>query len=60
MEGFFRDHPLNKIPSDYDGMVTRYAGAGRVQTIKKQFSQNRLENLVFIILGRYPINKTQK
>jgi hypothetical protein len=40
------DHPLKKIPSDHDHLSTRYAGAGRVQTIKFFLSQNRKENLV--------------
>jgi hypothetical protein len=48
------DHPLKKIPSDHDLLVTMYAGAGRVQTKKKCLSQNRIENLVLIILGRFP------
>jgi hypothetical protein len=29
-------------------------------TIKFFLSQNRIENLVLIILGRFPIDKTQK
>jgi hypothetical protein len=41
-------------------MDTRYAGAGWVQAIKNFLSQNRIENLVLIIMGRFPINKTQK
>jgi hypothetical protein len=54
MEGFCRG-PSYKKTCDHDDMVTRYAGAGRVQTTKI-LSQNR----DFIILGRSPINKTQK
>jgi hypothetical protein len=54
------DHPLKKFPSNHDHLVTRYAGAGRVQTIKNIFSQNRIDNFVVIILDRFPINKTQK
>jgi hypothetical protein len=49
-----------KIPSDHGAMVTRYAGARRVQTITFFLSQNRIENLVLIILDRFSINKTQK
>jgi hypothetical protein len=30
------------------------------QTIKIFLSQNRIENLIFIILGRFSINKSQK
>jgi hypothetical protein len=41
-------------------MVTRYAGAGKAQAINIFLSQNRIENLVLIILGRFPINKTKK
>jgi hypothetical protein len=41
-------------------MNTRCAGAGWVQAIKIFLSQNRIENLVPIILSRFPINKTQK
>ena len=37
-------------------MVTRDAGAERLQTTRRFSSQNRIE----IILGRFPINKTQK
>jgi hypothetical protein len=48
-------YPLKKFPSDHDDMVTRDADAGRVLTIKKFLSQNRIENLVDIILGRFPI-----
>jgi hypothetical protein len=42
-------------------MVTRDAGAVRVkiQTMKIFLSQNQIENSVLIILGRFPINKTQ-
>jgi hypothetical protein len=29
------DHPLKKFPSDHGEMITKYAGAGRVQTKKK-------------------------
>jgi hypothetical protein len=39
---------------------TKYAGAGWVQAIKIFLSQNRIENLVLIILGRVLINNTQK
>jgi hypothetical protein len=53
-------YPLKKFPSDHSEMDTRYAGAGWVQAIKKNLSQNRIENLVLIILGRFQINKTQK
>ena len=53
------DHPHKKFPSEHSKMVTKYAGAGRVQTMKKFSSQNRIENLVVIILGRFPINETQ-
>jgi hypothetical protein len=49
-----------KSPSDHSEMDTKYAGAGWVQTIKSYLSQNRIENLVCIILGRFPIDKTQK
>ncbi len=38
----------------------KYAGAGRVQTIKKFSSHNHIENFALIILGRFPINKTLK
>jgi hypothetical protein len=31
------EHPLKKFPSDHDNMVTRDAGAGKVQTIKNFF-----------------------
>jgi hypothetical protein len=51
------DHPLKNFPSG--DMVTMYADARRVRTIIF-LSQKRIENLVFIILGRLPINKTQK
>ena len=40
-------------------MVTKFAVAGWVQTMKFFSSQNRIENLVVIILGRFPINETQ-
>jgi hypothetical protein len=40
-------------------MVIRDAGAG-ARTIKIILSQNRKEKLVFIILGRLLIKKTQK
>jgi hypothetical protein len=53
-------HPLKKIPCDHGDMVTRYADAGRVQTILKKISQNHKEILVLIILGSFSINKTQK
>jgi hypothetical protein len=35
----YGSHPLKKFPSDHGEMVTRNAGPGRVQTIKK-FSLN--------------------
>jgi len=38
---------------------SQYASAGRVKTIKKISSENHLVNFVVIILGRFPINKTQ-
>jgi hypothetical protein len=60
IDGFLLQPSSQKFPSDHGDMVTRYAIAGRVKTIKKNLSQNRIENLVFIILGRFPINKTQK
>jgi hypothetical protein len=50
---------LNKFPSDHGKKITKYAGAGRVQTIKFFSSQNHTEKLVLVILGRFPINKTQ-
>jgi hypothetical protein len=52
-------YPYKKFPSDHSKMVTKDAGAGRLQTIKKFLSQNHIENLVVIILGRFPINETQ-
>jgi hypothetical protein len=33
---------LKNNQSDHDHLVTRYAGAGRVQAIKKILSQNRI------------------
>ena len=56
----YASHPHKKFPSDHSKMVTKYAEAGRAQTMKKYSSQNRIENFVVIILGRFPINKTQK
>ena len=53
-------YSVKKIPCDHNEMVTKYADVGRAQTIKFFSSQNRIENLVLIILGRFPINKTQK
>jgi hypothetical protein len=55
----FRGYSLKKITSDRDDMVTRNARVRRVQNMKF-FFLNRIENLVLIILGRFPINKTQK
>jgi hypothetical protein len=52
----YDSYPLKKIPSDHGEMVTKYAGAGRVQTIKKISSLNRLEILVLIILGCFLIH----
>jgi hypothetical protein len=40
-------YPLNKFPSDHGKKITKYAGVGRVQTIKKFSSQNLLVKLVF-------------
>ncbi len=48
-----------KFPSDHGKMVTKYSGAGKIQTMKKISSQNHIENFVVIILGRFPINKTK-
>ena len=64
--GFFRlKHSLTiakhkKLHIEGFLVVTRDAGPGRVHTIKIIFTQNRIENLVYIILGRFPIYKTQK
>jgi hypothetical protein len=52
-------YPLNKFPSEHGKKITKYAGAGRVQTIKKFSSQNHFENFVVIILGGFLINETQ-
>jgi hypothetical protein len=60
MEDFRRGSSPKKFPSGHGDMVTGYARAGRLQAIKKFLSQNRTENLVLIIFGRFPINKTQK
>jgi hypothetical protein len=60
MKGFCWGPPLKKITSDHGDMVTSYAGAGRVQTIKYFLLQNRTENLNLTILGRFSINKTRK
>ena len=57
--GFFRLKHTYIIGEQNGKMVTKYAGVERVQTIKKFSSQNRIENLVVIILGRFPIKKTQ-
>jgi len=59
MEGFLSQPSHNKFPSDHSKMVTKFAIAGWVQTMKKILFQNRIENLVVIILGRLPINETQ-
>jgi hypothetical protein len=52
-------YPLNKFPSDHTKMVTKFAVAGWVQTMKFFSSQNQIEKLVFTILGLFPINGTQ-
>jgi hypothetical protein len=55
----YGSHPHKKFPGDHSKMVTKFAVAGWVQTMKFFSSQNRIENLVVIILGRFPINETQ-
>ena len=48
------DHPLKKIPSDHGDMVTRYAGAGRVQIkefiadFQTEFHGESEKNSVFV------------
>ncbi len=54
------DHPHKKFPSDHGKMVTKFDVAGWVQTMKFFSSKNHLENFVVIILGRFPLNETQK
>jgi hypothetical protein len=56
----YGSHSIKKLSSEHDDMVSRYDGAGRIQTIKSILSQSRIENLVDIILGRFQINKIQK
>ena len=48
-EGFLWQPSPIKIASDHGDMITRDAGAAKVE-----------ENLILIILGRFPIKKTQK
>jgi hypothetical protein len=62
IEGFLWQ-PSSKKKSQmtiHGDIVTRYADAGWVQTIKKISSQTRKEIIILIILGRFSINKTKK
>ena len=59
MEDFCRGLSHKKFSSDHSKMFTKFAIAGWVQTIKKILFPNHIENFVVIILGRFPINKTQ-
>ncbi len=52
-------YPHKKFSSDHSKMVTKFAVTGWVQTMKFFSSQNHKVKLVCIILGRFPINKTQ-
>ncbi len=51
----YASHPHKKFPSDHSKMVTKFAVTGWVQTMKFFSSQNHIENLVVIILGRFLI-----
>ena len=50
---FYGVHPHKKFPINHSEMVTKFAVAGWVQTMKFFSSQNHIENFVVIILGRF-------
>ena len=53
-------YPLKKTPSDHNGMITRNVIVTEDSKLfKKKCSQNRQENLIPIILDRFPPNKPQ-